>query len=621
MDERPEFGYKARETTPDPLERNVTLSPLTDYSARKEEHHAKGMKLEERSTLLANARLLVFVAALGGAWLTWEGALAQLWPVLPLVGLFVLLALIHVVVDERRASEARRVDYYQAGLDRLQHAWIGRGHAGEHYRFVDHVYVKDLDVFGRGSLFERLNTTCTSVGEDTLARWLTEPGHREEVLSRQEAVRELSGEVTLRENLAVACAKEHIEPSRRRLKEWGRRGQDPRSARLGKLALGVTGFGVAAGLGVGLLGASGLFLAAWALGVWALHRYSRGYRGEVLSGVGGIGEDIRSLLLCLEVILEHEVRSTRLLELRQALSRDGASARRILRSLQRCVNLRDAQRNQLFAPLGFFLLWDVFLSVAVERWRTRFGKELVGWLEATGEWDALLALGCYSYENPLGVFPTLLKPEEGVGAVFRGEDLRHPLLPRDQCVPNSVKLGDPASVWMVSGSNMSGKSTLLRTVGCNGILALAGAPVHARALALSPFTLGATLGIHDSLHDGRSRFYAEVQRLGKLLKMAAGERPLLFLIDEIFHGTNSADRSIGAQALISELVERGAVGLLTTHDLALAKAAEAAGERVANVHLRDTVVDGDLIFDYRVHSGILTHTNALHLMRAVGLGV
>ncbi len=621
MDERPEFRYNPGVTTPDPPERNVTLSPLTDYSARKEEHHLKGTTLEQRSTLLANGRLLVFVAGVGVAWGCWEGELAELWPVLPLVGLFGLLALIHVVVDQRRDSEARRVDYYQAGLDRLQHAWIGRGHAGDHYRFVDHVYVEDLDVFGRGSLFERLNTACTSVGEDTLAGWLTTPGHRDAVICRQEAVRELSLEVTLREDLAVACAKEHIEPSRRRLKEWGRREPDPRTNRLGKLALGVTAFGAAAALGVGLWGMSGLLLGAWALGVWALHRYSRGYRGEVLSGVSGIGEDIRSLLLFLEVILDLEVRSTRLTELRETLSRDGVSASRILRSLQRTVNLRDAQRNQLFAPIGFFLLWDVFLSIAIDRWRTRFGKELVGWLEAIGEWDALLALGGYAYENPLAVFPTLLKPEEGVGPVFRGEDLRHPLLPREQCVPNSVKLGDPASVWMVSGSNMSGKSTLLRTVGCNGILALIGAPVHATALALTPFTLGATLGIHDSLHDGRSRFYAEVQRLGKLLKMAAGERPLLFLIDEIFHGTNSADRSIGAQALISELVQRGAVGLLTTHDLALAQAAEVAGEQVANVHLRDTVVDGGLVFDYRVHPGILTHTNALHLMRAVGLGV
>jgi DNA mismatch repair ATPase MutS len=168
---------------------------------------------------------------------------------------------------------------------------------------------------------------------------------------------------------------------------------------------------------------------------------------------------------------------------------------------------------------------------------------------------------------------------------------------------------------------MSGKSTLLRTVGVNVVLALAGATVRAERMRLSPLSIGATLRILDSLSDGKSRFYAEISRLKQLMDMTGGEVPLLFLLDEILHGTNSHDRQIGAEALVRSLLDTGAVGLVTTHDLALAEAADALAPRGRNVHFEDQLVDGELHFDYRLRDGVVTKSNALDLMRSVGLRV
>jgi DNA mismatch repair ATPase MutS len=188
-------------------------------------------------------------------------------------------------------------------------------------------------------------------------------------------------------------------------------------------------------------------------------------------------------------------------------------------------------------------------------------------------------------------------------------------------VRNDLSLDESTRLLVVSGSNMSGKSTLLRTVGTNAVLAFAGAPVRATSLRLSPLTVGATLRIQDSLQEGRSRFYAEITRIRELADAARGARPLLFLLDELFHGTNSHDRLVGSSGVLRSLVDRGAIGLITTHDLALTAIADSVGAHAANVHFEEWFDAGEMRFDYRLKSGPVTRSNALALMRAVGLEV
>jgi DNA mismatch repair ATPase MutS len=260
-------------------------------------------------------------------------------------------------------------------------------------------------------------------------------------------------------------------------------------------------------------------------------------------------------------------------------------------------------------------MWDVHFGLAIDAWRARHGRAVGAWLTAVGQLEALASLAGFAWEHPADVYPDL---DEGE-ARFEAQALGHPLMLEARCVRNDVALGGATRVLIVSGSNMSGKSTLLRAVGVNAVLALAGAPVRASRLRLSPLAVGATLRIRDSLQEGTSRFYAELVRLRDLVHIAAGPIPLLFLLDEILHGTNSHDRRLGAAAVVSGLVERGAIGLVTTHDLALSAVADDPGVRAVNVHFEDRLEDGQMRFDYRMRPGVVRTSNALALMRTLGL--
>ncbi|HEX8128166.1 MAG TPA: hypothetical protein VF527_03625, partial [Pyrinomonadaceae bacterium] len=263
------------------------------------------------------------------------------------------------------------------------------------------------------------------------------------------------------------------------------------------------------------------------------------------------------------------------------------------------------------------LLWPLQFAIAIERWRQSSGTAVARWLAAVGELEALGSLAGYSYEHPDDPFPELLEGE----ARFEGEALGHPLIPEARSVRTDLRLSDDLRVLIVSGSNMSGKSTLLRTLGTNTVLALAGAPVRARALSLSPLQVGASIRVQDSLQAGASRFYAEITRLRQIVELTEGALPVLFLLDEILHGTNSHDRRIGAEGVVRGLIERRAIGLITTHDLALARIAEELAPRAANVHFEDHLEGGKMTFDYLLRPGTVQRSNALELMRSVGLEV
>jgi DNA mismatch repair ATPase MutS len=316
--------------------------------------------------------------------------------------------------------------------------------------------------------------------------------------------------------------------------------------------------------------------------------------------------------------LERESFSAALLnELHSRLQSGGMQPSRRIAGLNRLITLLDSRRNQLFAPLAAIMLWGTQMAFAIEVWRRKHGHAVPRWLSAVGEMEALCSLAGYAYEHPSDPFPEI---DEGEVS-FHGEKLGHPLLSEERCVRNDVYLESGLRILVVSGSNMSGKSTLLRTVGINSVLALAGGTVRAERLRLSPVSVGASIRITDSLQAGSSRFYAEITRLRQLVDLTGGPRPLLFLLDELLHGTNSHDRRIGAEAVIRSLAARGAIGLLTTHDLALSHIADVLAPNAANVHFEDHIQNGKIAFDYRLRPGIVERSNALELMRSVGLDV
>lgn len=591
-------------------------TPHAEYSGRLEERSALAIELAGRDRLLSNLRLLTFAIGAALALAIFFGRWLGISWLAPPVIVFVALLIIHERVARRRDRADRAVAFYEAGLARLEHRFAGSGEPGERFRDPHHPYAEDLDLFGPGSVYERLCTARTHAGEDTLAAWLLAPAPPAEVRARQDAVRELTPNLDLREDLALLG--EDLRASLRpaALRSWGEAPPVLRSPLLAPAAA------LLAALAVGGL-ALWIFTAAgpvpFALAVVAEMIFANVLRKPVAQVVDAVEAPAHELALLAELLerLEGEgATSERLVALRAAFDTEGAPASRRIEQLQKRVELLESRRNQLFAPIAALLLWKTQLALALERWRSLCGPELGHWVAAVAEIEALAALAGFAYEQPEASWPELSDGEPELTATRLG----HPLIPPGQRVPNDVTLGREPAVLVVSGSNMSGKSTLMRSVGVAAVLAQAGAPVCAESLRLTPLQVGASIRIQDSLQEGTSRFYAEIQRLRQIMDLA-GASPTLFLLDEILHGTNSHDRGIGAEAVVRGLLARGARGLVTTHDLALARVAEELAPTARNVHFEDHVVSGRIEFDYTLREGVVTRSNAIELMRAVGLEV
>ncbi|MFN3649671.1 MAG: MutS-related protein [Armatimonadota bacterium] len=584
---------------------------LTARRQELEELSRRERRLGDLRLLTIGAGLLLAVAALGFGWLS---PLVLLVP----VAVFIGLVLVHEGVRSHTHRAQASVRFYEAGMQRLNGEWRGKGVSGDAYRDPLHPYSADLDIFGSGSLFELLCTARTPMGEAKLAEWLSGPADAATVRARQEAVADLRARPDLREELEVLGTALRSRVDVGALTAWAK---SPAA-----LPLPGTGLRVAGALfSLAALGAVGVWVAGYGplplIGIVAVQQlWVQRWAAEVGRAVRSVDQADRDLALFSRVLrlLEAErFESPLLRSLREGLEAGGAPPSARLARLERLVGMLQAQQNGVFALLGILLLWRFQYAFLIEEWRVENGPLLPRWLEIAAECEALCALATYAYEHPEHPFPEVLDD----AALFEGDSLAHPLLPEEGAVPNDVRIGGDLRLLLVSGSNMSGKSTLMRTVGTNTVLALAGAPVRAARLRVGVMNIGASIIVQDSLHSGVSRFYAEITRLRQIVELTDRERPLLFLLDEILHGTNSHDRRIGAEAVVRALVRKGAVGIVTTHDLALARIAEDAEVGAANVHLEDHLEDGKMAFDYQLRPGVVQKSNALALMRAVGLEV
>jgi hypothetical protein len=589
--------------------------PRATYEGRLTHWSREIARGDRRHLLVSNLRLIAVALAVGAAWLALgPSLLSPFWVLLPSLSFFALLVVhARILNTQDRAMRARR--YFERGVSRLDGSWMGAGADGT--RFLEgHLYARDLDLFGSGSLFQLLNTARTEAGEATLADWLRAPADRPEIESRQAAVAELRGRLDFRESLAILAAEAKV----------ARDGTLATWAAAPPVGLGAMHARVLAACAVTTIAVVGLLIAdlvpaglaiGWVAGQAGIAFLWRRPVRLVVRGVDAAAYDL-SLLAGLLGRLERDIfTSPRLRGLHEKLVvGDVPPSRRIAR-LQAFLAAQDWLRNELVRPFALLLLVRSQSAVAIDRWHAAHRAQLAEWLVAVGEFEALASLATYAFERPADPFPEL---RSGM-PLFKAVALAHPLIPPAVAVPNDVQLGGPSPhALIVSGSNMSGKSTLLRAVGINAVLALAGAPVRAQSLVLSPMTIGATIRVEDSLQQGQSRFYAEILRIREIV--ASTERaPVLFLLDEILHGTNSHDRRIGAEAIVRALVDAGAIGLVTTHDLALTALTDTLGQHARNVHFQDRIERGTMVFDYRMREGVVEHSNALELMRAVGLKV
>ena len=592
------------------------VDPVEYHRESLEARRADLARLERADLRLSRARLATALLAVALVLASlWQGWLSAWWLAAP-AGLFAVLVVAHNRVIRLLQVASRRVDWHELGLARLGDRWVGRGETGARFQAGDHPYALDLDIFGDGSLFQLLTTGQTAAGEETLARWLLAASDADTVRRRQAAVRDLASRPLFREELYTLGADVRAAVDSARLADWA---TAPAQLDTGWLRLAAAALSAAAvaALAAWLAGLTpGALPAVLILVNVLVGGFRRGAVSRVLHGSAEPARELAVLGAIVERVRRESFAADRLRQLAGELGETGDPVRTV-RQLGRLIEMHDWQHNILFAPIAACVLWGLHCATAVEAWRERHGQAVTAWLRIAGEIEALASLATYHFGRPDQPFPELTA---GANPVCEGEQLAHPLLPAG-AVANDVALGVEPQLLVVSGSNMAGKTTLLRTVGVNAVLALAGAPVRARRLRLTPLAIGGTLRVQDSLLDGRSRFYAEITRLRRLVDMARGATPLLFLLDELFHGTNSSDRLDGAHGVLRYLLELRAIGLITTHDLALAGLADRLAPAAANVHFEDQLAAGRMTFDYRLRPGRSTGTNALALMAAVGLDV
>ncbi len=609
-------------------------SPAEIYQRRRTVLGREVEELEQRSRRLSMVRLTVFsIGAVSLLVTLFPGPIPSRWGFL-VAGLsgvaFLAMVLGHDRVLKRLERSRGLFQIQSESLARLERRWDDLP-LGLRDRLSDGeeslpAFAQDLDIFGRASLVQLLGTVETPAGSSTLDSWLLTPADPEEILARQAAVEELAEEVEFRQLLQLQ-GRLKADPTHRldAFLDWAE--GEPWWLRRKVGRWGVRALTLVTPL-LGLGAVAGFWPFRWCA-LLLVGNLALSYRfvGRIYGVFARVSERERPFAQYARVF-EHlqafDGQAPRLRALKSALQSTGAAAFEEMARLHTIVERSDLRFSSLHFLIQAFTLWDFHILSSLETWQTRAGGQVRRWFEALGEWEAMSALAGLRFDHPHWTWPTVTPEAKS----FEARQLGHPLLPPERCVTNDVEVGPEGSFLLVTGSNMSGKSTLLRSLGLNAVLAQAGGPVCAQALKHPPLRLGTSIRVEDSLEQGTSFFLAELQRLKDVVDAAdvgaadgSGQK-LFYLLDEILRGTNSAERQVAVQKVVEHLVGVGALGAVSTHDLELAELPELVAA-VRPVHFRETLHSGDdeepMTFDYRLRSGVATTRNALKLLELVGL--
>ncbi len=592
-------------------------TPLDEYAQRQRAREADAAARERVHIRLGNAKVAIFLGILI-YWALTLGGNSRPWFYGVAAAAFIALSIWHELTLRAMARANAAVAFYRGGAARIQDQWMRVEPSGERFKNADHPYADDLDIFGPGSMFQLLSLCRTPMGEERLARWLLQPTSIDVITERQAQLAVLRSHLDLRERVAVVNAGQRRFMLPDQLIAWAETATTLPPLRIVVVTLALV---FAATFVNFMYGGSGwLVLAALAVNGAVLGVL--GKRANAIIEALSASTGATSLDLLSNVIKEIEREpfdGPALLALAQRLKGHGGSiaASGGIARLARIADLADSRHNVFTRLSELPLMFTLQVAYACAAWRRSHGRQFRDWVDAVGEVEALLSLAGYSYEHPADPFAELVDSAE---PLFEAAEMAHPLIPGATAVSNSVVLASPR-ILIVSGSNMSGKSTFLRTTGLNAVLALAGAPVRAQRLRLTPLAVGTCLRHTDSLQEHRSGFYTEALRIRRIFDLLDSALPVLFLFDELLSGTNSKDRRIAAEGVLRTMLTKQAIGMVTTHDLALTEIAAMFPGQVRNVHLQDHVEDGKMKFDYKLRDGVIAHSNALELMRMIGLDV
>jgi hypothetical protein len=533
---------------------------------------------------------------------------------------FLIAVVVHRVIVARVEAARARKEAHERHLRRMLGNLDGLP-TGLGLLPDSHPYALDIDVVGEGSLFQRIDVTHTLHGAHALADWLGSPAQREAILARQGAVRELAGQPELRGELEAAAMMQTSDGERidgrpfRAFAELPSYFATHRAIEISIFALpAITLLLFVLGELDFVPGPTFLLTVAAQLAVLAQGGRAAKRAFDLAAARQGTVESFEHMLRLVESV---PFKSPLLQALQARISADGEKPSTHLRRLRSWTNAADLRHQVL---LHIFInpltLWDLHVLRGLERWNREVGKRTGDWFAALGELEALSSLATIAFGDPDATLPVI--EEEGP---LEARELSHPLLAARKRVRNDVAIGGPGCVMLVTGSNMAGKSTLLRALGQNVVLALAGGAVTASSMRLPIVRLRASMRVDDSLQRGASYFHAELTKLRSVIQGAEDKPPVLFLLDEMLRGTNAQARHLGAKAVLVHLLDRGAFGMVATHDVALAALEQERPGRVVNQHFTDVVVDGEMLFDYRLRPGVVRTSNALRLLTLAGIAV
>lgn len=578
--------------------------------------------VERKINRVSNLRLVVASVGIGGAIMLYRaGSYFLMGGALSAgIAVFIVLAVWHSELFLNKKRLTALVAINCQGIDRHENRWGTFHEVGDEFVNADHPFSADLDVFGKHSLYQYCCIARTCFGKRQLAEFLQwNPDDGETIVSRQEAVKELSTLVSWRQDLEAEGFSLPTEMNPDGLLAWAEKTSNPfiDRAMTRQLLLWFPLVMVAAGIVGYAAGYSILFALPFAGIQLLLSAVLFTSIGKHLNVFDKYARHVAIYGSMLEAIGKQQFASPLLKQVQKSVAlsnRDGAPA--ALGRLSKVLSSSEVRLSPI--PWFFantFMFWDIRCIIHLEQWKENYGAVVRQWLETIGVFEAINSLALLSYDHPEWCFPQFDENELRIEA----KKIAHPLLPHLQRVSNTVMLGPPGgSVTIITGSNMSGKSTLLRTVGLNLVLAYAGAPVCAQMLICTPMRLFTSMRTGDDLISHTSTFYAELLRVKKIVDAIGDEEPMFYLLDELFRGTNSADRHDGAVALLNELSCSYTLGMISTHDLELCSLAEEK-EYFSNAHFKEYYTGKKIAFDYMLRSGPSTTRNALYLMKMVGI--
>ncbi len=595
----------------------IEQQPLSSYTKRLDTLSSQLTGLKQKRKAYAWLRLLTIILLIVSLW--------QLIPVNIFIGIVVsLLLLISFFIflikdlDNNRSIKNTEtlIAINKQEISILHHQFTNLPD-GLQFKPAEHEYANDLDIFGKASLYQYLSRTTAEQSSKLLSDWLLAPADANSIIDRQDAVKELTQQMEWRQQLqAIGTANSITIEVQHRITKWLQEenkfsNSTWKSIRIiyPIISLSLLSLFIAGILNTGTF--TFIFIALLVISSSISKLIMPAY-----NQLTKITDEVATLSESIHHIEKEKFSSTLLQQLQVAFEHNNLKASSIIKLLKKILDRFDYRLNiVVFFPLNAFLLWDLQQIIQLEKWKLENKEPVNNWYKNLAIIECLSTLGTLSFNHPAWCFPALA----GTRGIFLAEEMGHPLIPADKIVYNSFSTNDTGKLNLVTGSNMAGKSTFLRSVGINTVLAMMGAPVCAKQLTIYPTKIISTMRVNDNLEESTSTFYAELKKLKTIIEAVNNKENVFLLLDEILRGTNSADRHTGSEALIKQLIHKNAAGLLATHDLELAKLVNQFPDKIINYHFDVQVNNEELYFDYKLKRGICQSMNASLLMKKIGI--